>query len=182
MKVEPISNGNLRIWLSAQEMPTENETGEAWIMLRRLLQAVQRSFGRFGKQLVAELIPVADGGVLLVSSRRHTSVGMPVYYMADLNALYQLAEAWIALPTTACSQASMVLYEQADGYALVLYPSPHLTKRETELLHTYASWVGSGAVAAARAAEYGRLLISGDVFAVLTARAPFLPKPPDSAH
>ncbi len=182
MRVEPISNGNLRIWLTADEMPTDNDDVGNWMLLRRVLQTAQRSLGRFGKQLVAELIPVADGGLLLVSSRRMLPDGMPVYHLDTLDAVYGLAEAWVSLPSTQRSNPQTALYESPQGYDVVVYPLSHLTRQETALLHTYGRFAGCDAAAVAHVAEYGRLLASGDVFYRLTACEPLPPEPPDLAN
>ncbi len=181
MRVEPVSNGNLRIWLRADELPTESTTSESWSLLHRVLLLAQRSFGRQGKQLVAELIPVADGGILLVSARTYTLGGTPVYRVDRLEDMYSLAEAWVALSPVERSNVQTVLYELAQGYAVVLYPHTHLTRAETALLHTYGTLIGSDAVTVAQVAEYGRLLAEGDVFCRLTACEPMPPAPPDPA-
>ncbi len=182
MKVEPVSNGNLRIWLSADELPTADDTGETWTLLRRVLITVQRSFARLEKRLVAELIPVADGGLLLVSACQYSCGSVPLYFIKDIEMLYDLAEAWVALPPAEHSCSTAGLYETQWGYAVALYPQPHLTRQETALLHTYATLVGSTAAQAAHTTEYGRLLMNGDVFFRLTASGPMPPEPPGPAH
>lgn len=175
MKVEPISNGNLRIWLSQDEVEQQGNEGNAWRCLRQVLQTVQVRLSRLGKHLLAELIPVAGGWVLLLSARRAMPCGGPtVWHVADIGALYSLAERW-----DSSVPAHTSLYETRDGYALVVYPAPRLSRQQTALLREFGIPIGRGAPAAAYAAEWGRLLAAGNALERLTAREHRPPAPSD---
>lgn len=166
MKVEPISNGSLRIWLSQEEVEQQESEGEAWQRLRQVLQTAQTRLSRLGKHILAELIPVAGGWVLLLSARRTVPCGGPsVWRIADVGALYCLAERWnLSVP------AHISLYETENGYALVVYPAPRLSRQQTALLREFGIPIGQGDAAAAYVAERGRLLAAGNALERLTAR------------
>ncbi len=185
MKVEPISNGNLRIWLSQEELDNPNETGDTWRCLRQVLQAAQTRLGRLGKHILAELIPVTGGWVLLLSARTNPSViGPSVYRVSDIRALYQLAEHWAAVSAEAPMSGYTCLYEAENGYDLAVYPSPRLDGRRAALLRQFGTLIGRGEAAAAYAAEHGRLLASGDALGklIVTERGPHPPTPSGQAH
>ena len=180
VKVEPISNGNLRIWLSQEELDNPHDTGDMRQCLRPVLQAAQTRLGRLGKHILAELIPVAGGWVLLLSARINPSVtGPSVYRIADSCALYQLAERWVAISTQAPMNGYTCLYEADSGYDLAVYPSPRLDGRRAVLLRQFGTLVGRGEAAAAYAAEHGRLLASGDALGklIVTESGPHPPTP-----
>lgn len=177
MKVEPISNGNLRIWLSQEEVDKQEHEGDAWLCLRQVLQSAQTRLTRLGKHILAELIPVAGGWVLLLSACRNSSSGGPtVYRIADIGSLYRLAERWDSSPNAHTS-----LYETDDGYDLAVYPAPRLSRRQTALLREFGTPIGRGEAAAAYAAERGRLLAAGDALdrLLFTEREHRPPEPSD---
>ncbi len=181
MKVEPISNGNLRIWLSEEEWQKRN-AADGWPLLRRLLQSAQKSLKRMGKQIVAELIPVAGGWLLLLSARREVLGGELIYHIDALDTLYCLAEEWVRLEHTQPTQTA--LYEAQTGYDLIVYPAPHLSREQARLLRTYGLLLGQGMLIAAQVAEHSRLLAAGDALErlLITAHEPTLPKPADEEN
>ena len=182
MKVEPISNGNLRIWLSDEEMRVSDvkHPDNTWRLLRRVLVAAQTRLGRLGKHIVAEILPVAGGCVLLLSARASESVGGPlVYHIQSLDALYRLAEQWVALPSGEHTYSHTSLYEAQDGYDLVIYPATKLTRQQASLLREYGMSIGHGEIAAAAVAEHSRLLIASNAFETLTGCGPHPPVPSD---
>ncbi len=182
MKVEPISNGNLRIWLSQEELDKQDREGVAWLCLRQVLQTAQTRLDRLGKHILAELIPVAGGWVLLLSARRNLlAVGPTVYRIADVGALYRLAERWAAVSADAPMSGHTCLYETDGGYDLAVYPAPRLDRRLAALLRQFGTPIGRGEAAAACAAEHGRLLAAGDALGKLvpTARERRPPEPSD---
>ncbi len=182
MKVEPISNGNLRVWLSQEELEEHTREGEAYTYLRQVLQTAQSRLRRLGKHILAELIPVAGGWVLLLSARRsQPAVGPTVYRIADVSTLYRLAERWVSLSASAPTSVRTCLYETDGGYDVAVYPTPRLDRRRAMLLKEFGTLIGRGEAAAACAAEHGCLLAAGDAFnaLLLTAREPRLPTPSD---
>ncbi len=178
MKVEPISNGYLRIWLSDEDC--RQQQGSMQKALHRVLQAAGKSLSRLGKRLVAECIPVSGGYIVLLSAHRRADSGIQVYHVASLDNLYRLAQAWAAVPPEERPQTA--LYEADAGYHVVLYPAQPLSRRVLSLLRAYGHLCARGALAAAQTAEYGRLLAAGDALAVLTGREPHSPEPPGRAH
>lgn len=185
VKVEPISNGNLRIWLSDEDLcgsdaERSDNAENTWRLLRRVLQAAQMRLGHLGKHILAEIIPVAGGCVLLLSARKTVLTGGPlVYHIQSLDELYRLAERWIALPQREHTSSRNSLYEAQDGYDLVIYPAVQLTRRQTLLLREYGVPIGRGEVAAAAAAEHGRLLVAANALETLIGRESPPPKPLD---
>ena len=185
MKIEPISNGSLRIWL------TEEET-EQWglhtadkdlsPLIRRLVrQALSVTGRRPSVRLLAEMIPVEGGCVLLVSPSLRPDERQPaVYRVPDEDALLLLREQWLRLET--CSAAGsdlppcLSLYARDGGYDLAVYPGAPLSQQQLHLLLEYGDLLGCGEGAVAHCAEYGRLLAAGEVF---TYRAPDPPAPGD---
>ena len=165
MKVEPISNGNLRIWLSEEEL--NEHTRDIGEHLREMLQAVQTRLSRLGKHILVERIPVDGGWVVLLSARRNAvSGGVSVYRIEDIDVLFQLAEQWASLSDEQGS-AHTSLYETDDAYAIAVYPAPRLSRRQTALLREFGTLIGRGEAAAAYAAERGRLLAAGDALGKL---------------
>lgn len=182
VRVEPISNGNLRIWLSQEELDKQDREGDAWLCLRQVLQAAQARLGRLGKHILAELIPVAGGWVLLISARRNSpAVGPTVYRVDDVGTLYRLAERWVEVSADAPMNGHTCLYETDVGYDLVVYPTPRIDCRLASLLREFGTPIGWGEAAAACAAEHGRLLAAGDALGklVLTERERRPPEPSD---
>lgn len=179
VKVEPISNGNLRIWLSEEEL--QEHTRDIGEHLRGMLQAVQTRLSRLGKHILVERIPVDGGWVVLLSARRNVvGNGVVVYRIADIDALFRLAEQWASVPEER-ENAHTSLYETDDAYAIVVYPAPRLSRRQTALLREFGERIGQGDAAAAHIAERGRLLAAGDALGrlVLTERERRPPAPSD---
>lgn len=163
MKVEPISNGCLRVWMADDEMKEWGLTDpeEEPRRVRRLLRKVLSAAGwRLGKPLSAEMIPVEGGCVLLVTPLLHPRGDEPaVYHLADGDALLDLIRQWRYIgedPQPHCS-----LYQCPQGYGLVVYPDVPLTRRQQHLLLEYGSLWGCGEGAAAHCGEFGTLLRAG---------------------
>lgn len=178
VKVEPISNGNLRIWLSDDELSAAQSGEEAAVfgLLRQLLHSVQTRLNRLGKHIVAEQIPIDGGCVLLLSARKNTVSSAPlVYRIRNSSDLFCLAEQW---PESAVRPHTS-LYQTDDGYALAVYPATRLTRRQRGILCEYGRRIGRGEATLAHIAEHGRLLAAGDAFEKLTACEPHPPTPLD---
>ena len=180
MKVEPISNGNLRIWLSEEEL--KEHTRDIGEHLRGMLQAVQVRLSQLGKHILIERVPVDGGWLVLISARRNPiSGGICVYHIADVDTLFRLAEQWAAAMSDGQGDAHTSLYETDDGYTLAVYPAPRLSRRQMALLREFGTLIGRGEPAAAYAAERGRLLAAGDALGkfVVTEREHRPPEPSD---
>lgn len=159
MKVEQISGGSLRVWLSEKEMrqwklyPPGEETSP---MAGRLVRQVLQNAPRPGKHLLAELIPVEGGGVLVVSVAPAPRRQTPLVYRLSMDALLDLALQWRVRPGE--SPPAFCLYEQGEAYLLTVYPEQTLSPGLRDFLSEYAICLGSGEGMAAYAAEHGRLL------------------------
>ncbi len=166
MKVEPISNDTLRVYLSQEELEKHTGEREMHIYLRQMLQTAQCRFSRSGKQVFAQLIPMATGWVLLLSARGSVRFERPIVYrIANVGMLYRLAERWVSVLTS--TVVCTCLYETDSGYDVAVYPLPKLNRHQTALLKEFGTLIGRGELAAASAAEQGRLLVAGDVFGTL---------------
>lgn len=153
MKIEPIDNGNLRIWLTDEEIEewglTDSRGGGVRRLVRRALSAVGR---RLTSRTVAEMIPVEGGCVVLVSTYI-PPIALPAVYAADEEAVAQIGARW-RVPTGERAQ----VYAVDDGYRLVVYSDDRLEEKSDALLREYAQPLGGGAGLAAHVAEYGRLI------------------------
>ena len=160
MNIEPISNGNLRIWLAENEMKEWGlEQGTDGI--RRL---VRRAFSVTGRRQPsrtwAEMIPVEGGCVVLVSPMLHTH-RLPAVYALEGDALLEVYARYEG-------QAAQV-YAVDNLYHAVLYD-----EEGESLLREYGQPLGYGEGMAAHTAEYGTW--------VLTMPAPQPPAGEDRAH
>ncbi len=159
VKVEPITHGRLRVWLSDEEaakwgLPDNEESA------RRLVRRVLRVTGwPPSTGLTAELFPVAGGWLLLLSNRADTERGQPrVYRLADADALCGLAEMWCRLFREASQAPRALLYEEENGYLFVVYPAESLPPAVSRLQGLTGQPIAIGLAAAAAAAEHGHLL------------------------
>ena len=158
MKIEPISNGNLRIWLAEEEVKEwglEDSRGKG---VRRLVRHVLSVTGRRPTTRVwAEMIPVEGGWMLLVSSAVHNAY--PLVYAVEEAMLSQVYARW-----RPAEEETAQVYAVETGYHVVLYG-----ERSDALLREYGTPLGCGAGLAAHTAEYGRWV--GEI----TVPAPQLP-------
>lgn len=142
MNIEPISNGNLRIWLAEDEIKEwglEDSRSEG---IRRL---VRRALSATGKRPTArtwaEMIPVEGGCIVLVSPDIHKRRLPTVYAMAG-DALHQVRSRYRGEPAQ--------VYAVEDAYQVVLYGEMGDT-----ILREYGQPLGYGEGWAAHTAEYG---------------------------
>lgn len=165
MKIESLSNGCMRIWLSSGELTrfgvsVETAQGSEQC-IRRLLEAVlsaaARQQGERCAPALAEVIPVDGGCVLLLTPRRRAAGGALVFCPRDLEALYALAERWRDIPCAPCTS----LYELNTEYRLVVHTAGALPLRLRRLLSAYGEPLGYGAAAVAAVEEHGRPLCVG---------------------
>ena len=158
MKIEPISNGNLRIWLAENEIEEwglEDSRGRG---IRRLVRHVLSTAGRCPTTRVwAEMIPVAGGWVLLVSPVVHSRC--PMVYAIAAEMLPQVYARW-----RPAAEETAQVYAVEEGYHVVLYG-----EQSDALFREYGTPLGSGEGVAAHTTEYGRWV--GEI----TAPAPQLP-------
>ena len=163
MNIEPISNGNLRIWLAEKEIEEwglEDTHGDG---IRRLVRRALSATGRrHTARMCAEMIPVEGGCVVLVSPAVHNRP-QPTVYRVEADALSQVNARWHPRWETTAQVYELdgAYYVAADGEA-------------EGLLREYGCPVGYGEGAAAHAAEYGQWRF--------TVPAPRLPESEDRAR
>lgn len=130
-------------------------------MLRALLQLARRETGYTPQgALLVEALPLEGGCLLLVTpdSARRTmpeAVGPAAFFVAEADALLQIATAWPRGPHPLGESSS--LYRGEDGFLLILYGGA-----EAPVLFECAEPLDDGEGAAAWAAEHGTPLFIGD--------------------
>ena len=158
VKIEPISNGNLRIWLAEDEI---EEWGLGDSRRKGVRRLVRHALGAVGccptARVLAELLPVEGGGVLLISFPLHSR--QPTVYAVGAEALPQVYARW-----RPAAEETAQVYAVDGAYHVVLYG-----ERSDALLREYGTPLGGGAGLAAHTAEYGEWV--GEI----TAPAPPLP-------
>ena len=162
MKVEQIANGNIRVWLSEEELrrwrlypPGEDARRMAGRLVRRVLQEVPRP----AERMQAELIPVEGGGVLVVSPAQFSSGSPLVFRLQDEETLGEFTSRWQRMPDE--ELASYCVYRVDDWVYLVLYPVCTPSLRQKYLLAEYGELMGRGDVWAAYLAEHGHPVTAG---------------------
>ena len=144
MKIEPISNGNLRIWLAEEEIEVWGLESPHRDGIRRLVKRALAATGRrITSRMGAEMIPVEGGCVVLVSpvvhSRQPAVYGVPQEWLAEVSARWR--PGW-----TETAQ----VYAVGDDFHVVLYG-----EQAECLLREYGYPLGCGEAVAAHTAEYG---------------------------
>ena len=92
MKIESITNGNLRIWLAEDEIKEWGLEDDGNDGVRRLVRRALKAMGRrVTAHVWAEMIPVEGGCVLLVSPTVHKP-HLPGVYAVTADALAQEAD------------------------------------------------------------------------------------------
>ena len=166
MTIEPISNGNLRIWLAEKEIEewglTEGRPDKVRRLVRRALSAAGR---RPTARAWAEMIPVEGGCVVLVSTEIHRRT-QPAVYAVAREEVPQVA-ARLRLSPGEVAQ----VYEMEETCYVFLFSEG---ERADALLREYGQPIGCGEALAAHIAEYGQW--------ILTMPAPEIPTHEDSAH
>ncbi len=163
MKIEPIAEGRLRVWLKEEEAAfwhLDREEPDK-IGLRRLVRRVYTAAGyRPTGRLTAEMVPVAEGWLLLISPTVPAEAGPAVYHLDHPDDLLTLMEKWRWGSTA--PQPMCMLYELGEGYRLVVYGDAPLTPAQSRLLTEHTRLVGYGEAVCAHVAEYGTLIADGN--------------------
>lgn len=184
VKVETIAGSRLRVWLTDKEL-------EKWGILpqdrpdsrqnaRRLVRrALHIARWHPAATLLAEVFPVDGGCIMLLSvpAKEEDGLAPTVYRLADADILCALAERWCRLPPEQGGMPGIVLCEREEGYDLAVSPVELLSDPRRRLLEEYGRRVGVGQAAVAAAAEYGRVLGTGNVLERLGLTEP-VPLPP----
>lgn len=145
MKIEPISNGNLRIWLAEEEI-------EAWGLeshrrdgVRRLVKRALAATGRrLTSRMWAEMIPV-DGGCVVLVSPTAGNHRQPAVFAVAREMLAEVSARWHPQWMDTAQ-----VYAVGDDLHVVLYGDD-----ARHLLREYGHPLGWGEAVAAHTAEYG---------------------------
>ena len=190
MRMEPMENGCLKIWLDAGDLQAlglqfedmdyrESATREA---IAKLLQTAQDQTGfQMTDSLLVEALPLDEGCLLLLTpggaldntgaGRRRLRMvragGPLVYSLAEVDQLFQLEQGWRRFRCRGRSGPSFrepatSLFRFGDQYRLVVYPSFLIPKGMRSMLSEFGTLVGEGDAAAAYTAEHGQALAIGD--------------------
>lgn len=184
MKVETIEGGSLRVWLSYAEaekwgLLSAERTEDAVKARKAVRRALHIAGRRVPSALLAELIPIEDGCLLLLTpqEQREAESGLSVFSLQSAEALCDLTERWFALAEEPQGETMLYLYEWDDTYALAVHPVNALSTERGRLLQEYGHPIGYGQGAVAAAAEHGRLL--ADTTALKRLVTAPVPEPPD---
>lgn len=188
MKIEPLSSGDLRIWMTDDELcrwglrldRMKAGTPETTRAIRRLLGiARQRQpFCSYGSVLV-EALPIEGGCLFLFSApdRPIPTVALPqVYALDSAEAVLQFGERLSAKRQTCLPRAS--LYRQGEEYVLILYTGLGTVSGCHRLLQEFGRRTGEGYVAAAYIEEHGQPITVGNALQRLCAAYGSLPPTP----
>lgn len=160
MIIEPISDGRLRVWLDQREIRRcrlDSDRYDRRALRRLVRRVITQSGGQPSVGTVAEMIPVADGWVLLISPRREQAHRTAVYWFDHPRTFGAFSARWERLEESpACA-----LYGMEGGYALTVYGEGNLTSLHRGLLDEYGQLWGVGEPLAAHVAEYGQLVSAG---------------------
>ena len=152
MTIEPISNGNLRIWLTEEETEEWGLSDSRPDKVRRLVRRALSAAGRNPTARAwAEMIPVEGGFVLLVTTAVHRHAQPAVY------ALEEAALAQVVARLRLSPEETAQVYGMEEGYGVVLYGEGEAADA---LLCEYGTPLGCGSGMAAHIAEYGRWLFT----------------------
>ena len=185
MKIEPLSSGDLRIWMTDDELCRwglrldEMKAGTPGVnrAIRRLLGVARqrRPFYSNGSVLVEAL--ALEGGCLFLFSapdRPSEPAALPqVYALDSAEAVLQFGERLSAKGQEYLPPAS--LYRQGEGYALILYRGLGMSGGCRRLLQEFGHCTGEGYVAAAYVEEHSQPITVGDALQRLCAAYGSLP-------
>lgn len=191
MKMEPLSSGDLRIWMTDEELCRwglrleDMKAGTAGTdrAMRRLLSVARQRlpFSSNGSVLV-EAMPLEGGCLFLFSSpgRSASAVSLPQLYVLDsAEAVLGLGETLSASRCDALPPAS--LYRQGDAYVLILYAGLGTTGGCCRLLQEFGRRMGEGYAAASYIEEHSQPITVGNALqrlcAVYGSRPPTPPHP-----
>lgn len=180
MTIEPIANGCLRVWLTDTELEQWGLQGQepSARRLRRLLRRIAAAAAWSNPpQVTVELIPIAGGGLLLVSPWKHPEADTPtVYRMWGEDALLDVLRRWAYIDD---ETPSCAVFAAQGAYYLAVYPTAAISDCRRHMLLEYGTPVGEGVGAVAHWREYGTLLWAGWF---MSDPAPLLPNPADWTH
>ena len=173
MKIEPIAEGRLRVWLNEEEAVRWQLDRDvpARPGLRRFVRRVYKAAGyRPVDRLVAEMIPVAKGWLMLIGPSSADQKSPAVYCLENADTLLTFIQRWRSVADA--PQPGCILYEWGERYHLVVYPEQPLSQEQQSLLNEHTELVGYGEVLAAHTAEYGNRIVGGNLLTECGHRPP----------
>lgn len=185
MKIEPLNSGELRIWMTDDELyrwglrldEMKAGTPESNRAIRRLLGvARQRQPFYSNGSVLVEALPLEGGCLFLFSTpdRLVPAATLPqVYALESAEAVLQLGEQLSAKQQENLPPAS--LYQQGEGYVLILYMELGTAGSCRRLLQEFGRCMGEGYVAAAYIEEHSQPITVGDALHRLCAAYGSLP-------
>ncbi len=172
MKIEPLSSGDLRIWMTDDELcrwglrldEMKVGTPATNCAIRRLLGvARQRQPFYSNGSVLVEALPLEGGCLFLFSTpdRCAPTAALPqVYALDSAEAVLQFGERLSANRQDSLPPAS--LYQLGDGYVLILYVGLGTAGGCRRLLQEFGRCTGEGYVAAAYIEEHSRPITVGN--------------------
>ena len=186
MKMEPLQDGCLKIWMTETDMlhwglhfdrmhAQDDATRRAMIKLITLAQ--ERHVLQASHDVVVEALPLSEGCLLLLSPTTPLKrIPSPtVYRFDDADALLQFGQA--LLYETTFPPAS--LYQWNKEYRLIVYAGFEPLHRYRRLLSEFAHPLSDSA---AYTEEHGRALAVGNALQVLTGHGSPAPRRSDPPH
>lgn len=176
MKMEPLQNGCLKIWMTEtdmhrwglhfEHMHTRDDATKRAI-LKLIALAHERRVLPSTHDIVVEALPLIDGCLLLLSPTVPPKrIPQPtVYRFDDADALLQCGRALSQFRATSLPPASLYLLD--DHYRLIVYAGFEPLHRYRRLLSEFA-WALPDSTAYTE--EHGRALTIGNALQVLTGR------------
>lgn len=179
MKIEPLSSGDLRIWMTNDELcrwglrleEMKAGTPETTRAIRRLLGiARQRQLFFSHGSVLVEALPIDGGCLFLFSSPDHpapTAALPQVYTLDSAETVLQLGKRLSTKPQASLPRAS--LYRQGEKYVLILYAGLGTVSGCCRLLQEFGCRTSEGYVAAAYIEEHSQPITIGNALQRLCA-------------
>lgn len=177
MKMEPLNSGDLRIWMTDEELclwgltfeDMKADTVNTQRAIRRLLGvARQRLPFPTGSSVLVEALPLEGGCLFLFSSSGRLAMAtVPQLYTLDsAEAVLQFGQT-LSIAQPELPPAS--LYRQGDTYVMILYAGFGDTDACRRLLREFGYQTGEGYAAASYIEEHGQPITVGDALSRLCA-------------
>ncbi len=188
MKMEPLQDGCLKIWMTEADMQHwglqfdrmhAGDEATKRAMLKLIALAHDRHVLHTTYDLTVEALPLTDGCLLLLSPTAPLKRLPPptVYTFDDADALLQFGHALTGLSESAFPPAS--LYEFDDRYRLIVYAGFEPLRPFRRLLSEFAWPINTST---AHTEEHGRALAIGNALQLLTVRGSDSPTRSDPLH
>lgn len=194
MKMEPLSSGCLKIWMTQSDMQrfglsfetmNARDTATRQAVFKLLNVAKLRHAFHVDEGLTVEALPIDNGCLLLLTPGRHRPLfALPqptVYAIHNADDLLRFGNSLSHISQNDLPTASLFGWKQ--GYRLILYPDITTSEPCKRLLSEFAEPIADSYTAAAYTEEHGHALAIGNALQRLfTAHGSHAPEPPDPLH